>query len=278
MLPGFRFLFVAMVLTISVVVFGLGAAALLRAAHDEFAGKPSWRTAPETLFTQPAEATSPVLTMLRADPLGAEPKAPDNGHADAAPAEQAAIISTAADPQKIAALKSEDSSSPGTAKPAMPVSESPAQSEAAPAKAETTASDDDSASLDQTKTAALEQLSSAVQALSRPNEPAPAASEPVSAAPEQANAPASSAPDAASTKIATLGGAIETQPPAKAASAKTANAKPDRSAIKKRLQARRAAERRKIALLRARLPPQPPKRPANPFAPFVQPAAPARSR
>ena len=278
MLPGFRFLFVSMVLTISVLVFGLGAAALLRAAHEEFASNPSWRAAPETLFTQPAEATSPVLTMLRVDTLAAEPKAPVNGHADAAPAEQAAIISTAAEPEKIAALKSEDASSPDTAKPEMPVSENPAQSEAAPANAETTASGDARGPLDETRTAALEQLSSAVQALSRPTEPAPAASEPASAASEQANAPASSAPDPASTKIATLGGAIETQPPAKAASAKTANAKPDRSAIKKRLQARLAAERRKIALLRARLAPQTPQRPANPFAPFAQPAAAARSR
>jgi hypothetical protein len=275
MLPGFRFLFVSMVLTISVLVFGLGAAALLRAAHEEFATNPSWRAAPETLFTQPAEATSPVLTMLRVDTLAAEPKAPVNGHADAAPAEQAAIISTAAEP---AALKSEDASAPDTATPEMPVSESPAQSEAALANAETTASGDARGPVDETRTAALEQLSSAVQALSRPTEPAPAASEPVSAASEQANAPASSAPDPALTKIVTLGGAIETQPPAKAASAKPANAKPDRSAIKKRLQARLAAERRKIALLRARLAPQTPQRPANPFAPFVRPAAVARSR
>jgi hypothetical protein len=275
MLPGFRFLFVSMVLTISVLVFGLGAAALLRAAHEEFATNPSWRAAPETLFTQPAEATSPVLTMLRVDTLAAEPKAPVNGHADAAPAEQAAIISTAAEP---AALKSEDASAPDTATPEMPVSESPAQSEAALANAETTASGDARGPVDETRTAALEQLSSAVQALSRPTEPAPAASEPVSAASEQANAPASSAPDPALTKIVTLGGAIETQPPAKAASAKPANAKPDRSAIKKRLQARLAAERRKIALLRARLAPQTPQRPANPFAPFAQPAAAARSR
>src|SRR5437879_4387033 len=123
MLPGFRFLFVSMVLTISVLVFGLGAAALLRAAHEEFASNPSWRAAPETLFTQPAEATSPVLTMLRVDTLAAEPKAPVNGHA--APVEQAAIISTAAEPEKIAALKSEDASSPDTAKPEKPVSENP---------------------------------------------------------------------------------------------------------------------------------------------------------
>ena len=37
MLPGFRFLFAAIVLSMSVLVFGLGAAALLRAAHEEVA-------------------------------------------------------------------------------------------------------------------------------------------------------------------------------------------------------------------------------------------------
>src|SRR5256885_637125 len=148
MLPGFRFLFVSMVLTISVLVFGLGAAALLRAAHEEFASNPSWRAAPETPFTQPAEATSPVLTMLR---VAAEPKAPVNGHADAAPAEQTAIISTAAEPEKIAALKSEDPSSPDTAKPEKPVSENPARSEAAPANAETTASGDARGPVDETR-------------------------------------------------------------------------------------------------------------------------------
>ena len=36
MLPGFRFLFAATMLSMSLLVFGLGAAALLRAAHEEF--------------------------------------------------------------------------------------------------------------------------------------------------------------------------------------------------------------------------------------------------
>ena len=43
MLPGIRFLFAAILLSISIVVFGLGAAALLRAAHEDFASNPSWR-------------------------------------------------------------------------------------------------------------------------------------------------------------------------------------------------------------------------------------------
>jgi len=34
MLPGFRFLFAAIVLSMSVLIFGFGAAALLRTAHE----------------------------------------------------------------------------------------------------------------------------------------------------------------------------------------------------------------------------------------------------
>jgi len=41
MLPGFRFLFAAIVMCMSVLVFGLGAAALLRTAHEDFASNPS---------------------------------------------------------------------------------------------------------------------------------------------------------------------------------------------------------------------------------------------
>ena len=50
MLPGFRFLFAAVVLTTSMLIFGLGVAALLRAAHEEFASIPSRRAPPETVF------------------------------------------------------------------------------------------------------------------------------------------------------------------------------------------------------------------------------------
>src|ERR1700682_6790102 len=67
MLPGFRFLFAAIVLSMSILVFGLGAAALLRAAHEEFASNPSWRAAPETTFAQPSDISKPVLAMLRGE-------------------------------------------------------------------------------------------------------------------------------------------------------------------------------------------------------------------
>src|SRR4029077_8790210 len=43
MLPGFRFLFAAILLSTSILVFGLGAAALLRATHEQFVSNPAWR-------------------------------------------------------------------------------------------------------------------------------------------------------------------------------------------------------------------------------------------
>ena len=61
MLPGFRFLFAATFLTMSILVFGLGAAALLRAAHEQFATNPAWHSAPEATFAQQVEAPRPVL-------------------------------------------------------------------------------------------------------------------------------------------------------------------------------------------------------------------------
>src|ERR1700675_258541 len=98
MLPGFRFLFAATMLSMSVLIFGLGAAALLRAAHEEVSSNPSWRAAPETRFAQQGETTPPVLALLRVEPQPAEPVAPENSPAVAAPAEPATIASAPAEP------------------------------------------------------------------------------------------------------------------------------------------------------------------------------------
>ena len=67
MLPGFRFLFAAIVLSMSVLIFGLGAAALLRAAHEQFAHVPSRRAAPEPVFARLNEPPMPTLALLRVD-------------------------------------------------------------------------------------------------------------------------------------------------------------------------------------------------------------------
>jgi hypothetical protein len=254
MLPGFRFLFAAIVLSMSILVFGLGAAALLRAAHEQFTSNPSWHAAPETVFAQQTEASRPVLAMLRVEPQPAEPKASDNAPAVAAPVEQA-TVSAPAEPERIVALKPEDSTPPEMTKPEIPVAESPAQSEATPAAADAPAGE--------TKIAAT----------IAPSEEVASSAKEVTATLAVPAIPANS-PDAdiASTKIAMLDGpavAIEAPPPAKAASAK-----PDRSVIKKRMQARRAAQHRRMAA-RARLAQQAPQQPADPFA---QPAVAVRKR
>ena len=264
MLPGFRFLFAAIMLSMSILIFGLGAAALLRTAHEEFASSPSWHAAPETMFAQPSETREPVLAMLRVDPLRAEQKAPDDVPAVAAPVERAAVASVPAEREEIAAPRLEDSSLLENAKPEIAVAESPAQNEAAPAQAE--------AAPDETKIAATE------PAFSPANEAAPTSSEQTS--------PPALPETVASAKIAALDGpmvTIKAKPPAKAASTKTisakaVSAKPDQSVVKKRQNARRAAQRRRIAA-RARLARQAAQQLADPFAqPFVQPGAVARSR
>lgn len=66
MLPGFRFLFIATILTVSVLVFGLGAAALLRATHDSFATLPQ-RRPPEQVFVK-QRLDTPVIALLRVEP------------------------------------------------------------------------------------------------------------------------------------------------------------------------------------------------------------------
>ena len=52
MLPGLRILFATTILAISILVFGLGAAALLRAAHEEFASLTLWRPAQQPVVGQ----------------------------------------------------------------------------------------------------------------------------------------------------------------------------------------------------------------------------------
>jgi hypothetical protein len=313
MLPGFRFLFAAIVLSMSILIFGLGAVALLRTAHEEFAGTPAWYPAPETRIAQNSAATKPVLAMLRVDdtPKSEQP-APNAGQPTtdnipgAAPTEQAASIpaqqvatapveQTAAAPtepqppsDKLAALHPQDSPPPEATRPeAVPpkaaisettASANPPQAEAAPLPAD--ASAPTSAPTEATKVGASEQAAppahEAAPAVAL--DAAPAASEVPAAevppAPERASAPTSPAADGFSTKIATLGG-----PPVNitaGSKAKAANAKPDQSAMKQRAQAlRAAARRRRIAEARARLAEQAAaaQRPVDPFAPLALTAA-----
>ncbi len=71
MLPGIRFVCAAVVLAVSLVIFGMGAAALLRSAHEEFASLPNRRAPPTPVFNQQPE-TAPTLAMLRLEPRALE--------------------------------------------------------------------------------------------------------------------------------------------------------------------------------------------------------------
>ena len=115
MLPGFRFLFAAIVLSMSILVFGLGAAALLRAAHEEFANLPSRRAPPEPVFARLNDDPMPSLALLRVDlPVAEKPL--DDVRAAATPEiapDIVAPLETAAEerppvPEKVAALSMEE--------------------------------------------------------------------------------------------------------------------------------------------------------------------------
>ena len=243
MLPGFRFLFAAIVLSISILVFGLGAAALLRAAHEEVASNPGWHAAPDATFAQQAEVARPVLAMLRFDPPPVPPKAPDDVAAVAPPAEQvtapasteqvAEVPVPAERAAMVAALTPEETSEPVATKPEIPDLESPAPSEAVNTDA----------------TANHTRFASAEQGLPPASEASAVAPERTPAAPEQTPAQVSPQASIASTKIAALGDPAATEPQPRA---NANSAAPDPSILRKRQQARRAAQRRRIALLRAR--------------------------
>ncbi|SHG09669.1 hypothetical protein [Bradyrhizobium erythrophlei] len=259
MLPGFRFLFAATLFTMSILVFGLGATALLRAAHEQFASNPSWHAAPEATFAQQAEAprdasrdasreaSRPVLAMLRFEPPATEQKASDGTRAI-----DPSAIPPPVEPDGNAALAQDSAAPPAAAKPDMPAAENPAPDQVAAVPSDTPMADaTKAASLSDAKVASTEQA--ATEPVSQPaNDAIPTAGVTDAAASSQAAAPGA---DVASVKVAALdnpSATIEPKPPAKPIGAMPDQAKPDQSAIKKRLRARRAAQRRRMAARAAR--------------------------
>jgi hypothetical protein len=221
MLPGFRFLLAAVVLSMSILIFGLGAAALLRAAHEEFASNPTWRAPPETRFAEQSEPSRPVLAALVVEPPQAERKQTPI----AAPEAPAAIVSPTGEPEQVAALKPKEALPPEAAK-SEPAVETPPASDPIPVAVNAAA--EAPAAATESKIAAIEEM---------PPQGVPAAPE-VPPAPEI---------DTIAAKIAALGDApvaVEVPPPPNAASTE-----PDKSAARKRLRARRARERRRLAAL-----------------------------
>jgi hypothetical protein len=237
MLPGFRFLFVAIVLSMSTLIFGLGAAALLRSAHEEFVSLPSRRAPPEVVFAQRVETTTPTLALLRVDAPPVAPAGIAPATAPEAAPDQPAAAAMAAEPSsetsesdKAAApgpaVSSEQKSEPAD-KPveALVSADPPPRVEIAAPPAET---EKPEAQAPQTRIASVQ-------------EPAPAA-EP-SAPPAPAVPPLDDGARAASLKIATLGGPAVTINPQLAA--KSANAGKS-AASAKRAQAKPRVKRRRI--------------------------------
>jgi hypothetical protein len=233
MLPGFRFLFAAIVLSMSILVFGLGAAALLRSAHEEFASLPSRRAPAEQVFTRQNEPAMPTLALLRFDPPALDNKPPENAPTAAAsetvtPTVEQAPDATPAEPEKLAALKPEEPTPAAAPRPEIPAEETTAAPPAMPAEAATPVANEEVK----------------VAAIAETPEPSTTPSAP-------ATERLSWESNVAATKIATLGGpsvVIEE----KTAASTTEEAKPDRSEARKR-NAQRARERRRIAARRARL-------------------------
>jgi hypothetical protein len=247
MLPGFRFLFAAIVLSISMLIFGLGAAALLRAAHEEFASSPSRRPPPETLFAQRSDA-APTLAMLRAEPSAADEKAMDPPITDHVQ-DQPAIVSTPAEsgPDKIAALA--DTASPSENSPRSGAPTSDAAAPEIPGQTETPVQADAASSAAETKVTAIAEMTPAAQDMAAVT------------APDQPSAQIDDNTRIAETRIATLGGppvTIETPTAAKTAPAVVR--KQAKRVVKRRVTARRAP----VALQAAQ-------KPADPFGqPFTR--------
>jgi len=134
MLPGIRFLLAAIVLSLSVLIFGLGAAALLRAAHEEVANIPTRRVMAEPVFAQQTEPLPPTLALLRVEP--AQPEKATETPLAAMPSrepEPEAVPVPRVETEKLAALKLDEAVPAGTGKPeAVATPEIAARPETAP--------------------------------------------------------------------------------------------------------------------------------------------------
>lgn len=260
MLPGFRFLFAAILLSTSVLVFGLGAAALLRASHEQYVSNPAWRNGPqEQVFAQAAEPAQPVLAALRAEPEPAAEPAP--WLRDLVPT----IALPANEPEQVVAVTTDSDAQPPvvTAPTEAPAAE-PGKAEttdaAAPAPTDTLIPADTTASIPETPS--IPETKPAVTATV--TEPAPA---------EPGQALASPAPDSAAAKVAALNDPATTaqkDPPAKA----KADIKADSRASDSKATKRKAKAKKRHRVVRR----PPPQQLQQSLDPFGQPLATTATR
>jgi hypothetical protein len=248
MLPGLRFFLAAIMVSLSILVFGLGAAALLRSAHEEVANLPIRRAPSPTIFTQHVDAPQPSLAMLRVD------AAPDAGLDQPVPAQIAVVSATAT---ATAALNRPSEAPADQAPQVVSAPEATAvvdqnQSEEAPAAAAEAPSLLGNAD---TPPAAMPQIAADA-------DPALVGSPQVVLPPEPATTLANPAAAATSWRVASLGNPT-------LVSEKTVAPKAASADASKKAQARRSAKHRR-ALARARLlrQQQVQAKPLDPFAPF----------
>lgn len=241
MLPGFRFLFAAVLLTVSFVVFGLGAAALLRSAHQEFAAIPT-RRPPQTVFAQQPVEAPPTLSMLRVE---APPPAPETAAPPAVSltpaAEQVPPIAAPTEPEKtaspetIATLSTQTAPTTETAAPIVtPKPEVAATSEVTKTEERETVT-----------TVAIAPATSVEPVVAPAAVPAPAPVAAVEATPAGPQPTATLTDDDAklsSTKIAVLGG-----PPIDTESVPLPRAKPAAEPARKVVKKRIVVNKRRVA-------------------------------
>lgn len=234
MLPGFRFLLAAILLSTSILVFGLGAAALLRATHEQYVSNPSWRNGPqEKVFAQASEPAQPVLAVLRAEPeVPAQPtpslrdQVPTIGLPETEPEQMAArTTETDAQPQIIASPADAASAEPARAETTAETKiETPTEAAAAPADTLTPAD----------TTASIPEAGLAIVATASAPTPDDAG-----AAADPGVAMAAAALDVATTRLAALNDPAATAAKAPPAKAKSDSATPDSKATKRKAKAKK---------------------------------------
>jgi hypothetical protein len=284
MLPGFRFLFAAIMLSMSLLVFGLGAASLLRAAHQVFAGNPTWLGAPEMTFAHRGDANPLVLAALRVDPSTIERAASEPTDViTSSSVEAAQQVSTEPAAAQIAAPNPSDTPPMEIAKTdgaEVPAAGNLPAADVATAGATVPSDEAKASTAGETRIAVLADLNNSQDK----NGPTIAEPNPASSAQPDSVMTTSPivAPEAsgAESKLAGLGGPpVEIVPlvSLKEPAAKPEQAKSDQSVIKKRVLSRRAARRRRLAAARARLAAQQLLflQQANPFALALQAQPPA---
>ncbi|MDR3467352.1 MAG: hypothetical protein P4M07_15585 [Xanthobacteraceae bacterium] len=104
MLPGFRLVVATVVLAVSLLVFGLGAAALLRASREQSAALPPAQAPRDPMLAREPEARQATLALLRVEMMAEQSEAGKtlaDGAEEATPSPVAVVVSAPISPVRI---------------------------------------------------------------------------------------------------------------------------------------------------------------------------------